>query len=184
MTTLLLGLLLAQQLQVAPQPKSRPESIENALVILEGVVNEAGRLTEVRVMQGPAPFIQPSLDSVKEWEFTPPAEPQHVSVTFLYRARTILPDKPNEFAVQTTCCALPTYVVDPGYPVDSVGEGSVILRVKVNAHGALDHVSVVRREPSLTEAAVNAVRRWKFETDRPADAVVVISFLRPVLSSQ
>jgi len=90
---------------------------------------------------------------------------------------------PSEFSVQTKCCALPTHIVDPGYPVNSIGEGSVILQVGVNARGSVERVRVVRPEPSLTEAAVNAVRNWKFATDRPASVVVVISFQRPVLSS-
>jgi TonB family protein len=184
MTSLILGLLLMQQLQVAPAPKPPQDTVANALVILEGVVNETGRLTNVQVTQGAAPFIQPSLEAVKEWEFAPAARPEHMSVTFLYRARKILPDMPYEFNVQTKCCALPTHVVDPGYPVNSIGEGSVIVQVRINARGSVERVRVVRPEPSLTEAAVNAVQKWKFATDRPSSPIVVISFRRPVLSSR
>jgi len=182
MTALILGLLLMQQLQVAPGPKPPQDAVMNALVILEGVVNETGRLTNVQVIQGAPPFIQPSLDAVKDWEFTPAARPERQSVTFLYRARTVLPAQPYEFNVQTRCCALPTHIVDPGYPVNSIGEGSVILQVRINTGGSVQQVRVVRPEPSLTEAAVNAVRKWRFATDRPATAIVAISFLRPVLS--
>src|SRR3989442_15289183 len=73
---------------------------------------------------------------LNDWEFTPAARPEHQSVTFLYRARTVLPAQPYEFDVQTRCCALPTHIVDPGYPVNSIGEGSVILQVRINTGGA------------------------------------------------
>jgi len=184
MTSLIVGLLLMQQLQVAPGPRHPEGAVTKGLVTLEGEVNDMGRLTNVQVIHGEPPFIQPSLDAIKEWEFAPVSRPERMTVSFLYRARTILPDQPYEFSVPTRCCARPTRAIDPGYPVNSIGEGAVIMQVRINAGGSsVQEVRVVREEPSLTEVAVSAVRKWRFATDRPASAIVVISFLRPVLSS-
>ena len=179
MTGAFLSLLLLQQLLTMAPPKPPVQAIGSSVVILEGVVGSEGRLTNVHVLQGLTPFVQPSVDAIKEWSFAPELVPRSTSVTFLYRARTLLPDKPYEFAVRSPCCAVSTYIVDPGYPPNSIGEGSVIMQVRINARGLVESVDTIRPEPSLTEVAVQAVRRWRFTSNKPSSAIVVISFLRP-----
>jgi TonB family protein len=173
-------LLLLQLLTVAP-PVPPVQAIGTSVVILDGAVNTQGRLSNLHVLQGMAPFVQPSLEAIKEWSFASEPVPRSTSVTFLYRARTVVADQPYEFALRSPCCAVPTYIVDPGYPINSIGEGSVIMQVQINAQGLVESVRTIWPEPSLTEAAVQAVRRWHFTSNGPSSAIVVISFLRPAL---
>jgi len=181
MMSVILGLMLLQQLEIASPPHAPMDTVASGIVILEGAVNPQGRLTDIRMIHGMPPFIQPSLQAVRDWTFAPVQGSPHVSVTFFYRARNIFPDSPYEFNLRNPSCALPIHVVNPGYPINAIGEGSVILQVHTDPQGVVEGVDVIRSVPSLTEAAVQAVRRWTFTGDGPATGVVVISFLRPVL---
>lgn len=54
----------------------------------------------------------------------------------------------------------------PAYPAAALAqeiEGTVALEVRVDAGGAIEWVTVRSGDPVLAEAAVEAVRRWKYE---------------------
>ncbi|HLH31140.1 MAG TPA: energy transducer TonB, partial [Terriglobia bacterium] len=76
----------------------------------------------------------------------------------------------------------------PVYPVNSVGEGVVILALRVSPEGVIQGMQVIRDVPSLTEPARNAVAGWKFTPARRSGvpvagtAIVAISFLRPIVN--
>ena len=55
------------------------------------------------------------------------------------------------------------HIVEPTYPVDSIANGVVILKVVVTAAGAVYSVDVLHGIASLTEEAVKTVRKWDFE---------------------
>ena len=186
------------QLQIASPPIAPVQTVSTGIVILDGTVNRDGRLINVRVLQGTNPFIQPSLQAIREWMFGPAEalrQEERISVTFIYRARGILAQAPHEFVLGGAAPLegdrppAPTTIVDPGYPVNSVGQGSVIVQARVSAQGTVERTTVVRPEPSLTDAAVDAVKRWKFAPAsrggeaRPGLAIAVVSFQAPVLSS-
>ena len=52
------------------------------------------------------------------------------------------------------------------YPITSVASGTVVLEATLDEGGAITNVRVVRGIPSLTEEAVRALRRWKFQPAR------------------
>lgn len=180
MSLLLAAFLL--QLQIASPPAVPQQAVSSGLVVLQGTVTKRGQVSNIQVLQGSPPFIQPSLEAFQGWLFKPGSSPKPVTATFLYRARTIVPNAPYRLSLQSPCCAIPRDIVDPGYPVNSVAEGAVMMQVQITKQGIVKHIDVVRPEPSLTETAVNAVRQWKFSTSKPESTIVVISFLRPVLS--
>lgn len=52
------------------------------------------------------------------------------------------------------------------YPINSVASGTVVLEVQLDKRGSIDSVRVLHGIPSLTEPAVKAVKKWKFEGAR------------------
>lgn len=57
------------------------------------------------------------------------------------------------------------YRVNPEYPqiaISAKKEGIVILEATVNAEGLVSHVRVLRSEPLLDRAAVDAVKQWRY----------------------
>jgi TonB family protein len=192
MARLLLAALL--QLLIASPPKPPRQYVQAGIVLFDAVVNQQRQLDAPRLIEGPAPFVQPSLLAMKDWTFgaaTPVGE--HMSITFLYRAQKLLPDGPHELTVTPQCCLghdrppVPSRVIDPGYPVDSIGEGTVILQLRVDAMGQVEDVMTARPELSLTDAAVQAAHQWTFTpaiaNGKPvrSSAIVVIFFRRPAL---
>jgi TonB family protein len=59
--------------------------------------------------------------------------------------------------------------VSPTYPADALQarlQGTVILECTIDVEGAVADVRVLRGQPLLTEAAVEAVRQWTYEPTR------------------
>ena len=67
------------------------------------------------------------------------------------------------------------------YPANSVGFGTVVLDVRVEATGQIGKVRVVRKVASLTTPAINAVQTWAFNPatlhGQPVPADLVIGFV-------
>jgi outer membrane biosynthesis protein TonB len=82
----------------------------------------------------------------------------------------------------------PTTIIDPGYPIDSIADGCVILELQIDSRGRVQKTDVIQDIPSLTSSATRAVSQWQFLPARqdgkavPGTAIAVISFLKPVLS--
>ena len=86
-----------------------------------------------------------------------------------------------------TTSAHPRYALNPPprYPPEALRarqHGTVLLRVKVAADGSVSDLSVKRTSgfPALDEAAIAAVRRWKFEPARVAGQPVAEEVEVPV----
>lgn len=83
--------------------------------------------------------------------------------------------------------APPTLVhrVSPEYPqiaISAKKEGTVILEATVGTDGAVDEVRVLRSEPLLDRAAIEAVKQWRYQplelngTAHPFMLTVTITF--------
>jgi protein TonB len=78
-----------------------------------------------------------------------------------------------------------TYNLPPTYPIDALlarAEGRVVLRAEVSSAGLVDDLAVERSSgwPSLDEAALEAVRRWRFAPARKSGVAVACQVLVPV----
>jgi TonB family protein len=63
-----------------------------AIVILEAIIGADGRVSDVKVLRSVPPFDQPSIDAVRQWEFTPTRlnnspVPVIMTVTVSYQSR-------------------------------------------------------------------------------------------------
>jgi Gram-negative bacterial TonB protein C-terminal len=186
----------AVRLAVAPPPRQPMKTVETGLVILDMDIDPSGKPSQIETVQGMAPFVEPSLDSVRQWTFQPFRKGQAAApatAVFLFRARTVLPDRPVTLDLLSEPSAgdgppQPMTITDPGYPVQSAAEGVVILQLQIDSRGRVQKTDIVRDVPSLTSTAAHAVSQWRFGpathagSSVPGTAIVAISFLRPVLS--
>ncbi len=152
----------------------------------------SGSVQRVDIIQGDQPFVDPVRSALASWRFRDAgANSALVVVDF----RT-----PNMYATGSTsrdlslsrpaaASVFPTRVVEPAYPPNSLGEGSVVLRLSINEAGSVTKTEVVQGLGNLTEACVAAAKNWKFSFRRgtqgaaPAssDAFAVFVIRRPVL---
>jgi TonB family protein len=78
-----------------------------------------------------------------------------------------------------------TSTVEAVFPPRAVNWGTVVVEVAVGATGEIENVRVVRDFPGFTEAALSAVKKWKFKPatldGKPIRSVVpvAVSFAQP-----
>jgi TonB family protein len=194
---LILSMLFSQspepvRLWIAPVPRATISEADTALVLLDGEINPCGEVDHLKVNQGTAAFVEPSLESVRQWQFERPDDQISipVSAVLLFRARTDLAHGAYEFSVPvnssaSTSTPQPTTIIGPNYPLDSAAEGTVILQLQVNDQGRVEKADVINEVPSLTSAAIAAVFQWRFRpafrngTPTAGVTVAVIFFPRP-----
>jgi TonB family protein len=186
-------LFLLFQLQIAtPPPRFEDEPEMQGIVVLDATVTPERRLNNIQVLEGRPPFVQEAQQALKEWQFGNDTNPgERISITFLFRDTIVLPDMPHRVVLPRICCpggtgpAIPEQIIDSGYPIGGLGEGSVILELRLGADGRVEGMNVPVPVPTLTEAAQRAVAQWRFSPATlngravPSSSVVVIRYLRP-----
>lgn len=185
-------------LVAAPFPA---QAFSGGEILLDAKVDTRGKVTDVRVVQGQAPFLEEVLGAVQTWSFLPARQDGHdmearVGIVFQF-AQPYMPKlmaRVHEYketgADTKDRGALPLYTLEPEYPANSVGEGSVVLNEMVDKEGRVSSIHVVRDLASLTSPTVGAVRQWKFAPGKhegeaiESGVIVVVTFRRPVVASR
>lgn len=185
-------------LVAAPFPA---QAFSGGEILLDAKVDTRGKVTDVRVVQGQPPFLEEVLGAVQTWTFLPAQQDgrdidARVGIVFQF-AQPYLPKlmaRVHEYKETGTDSkdrgALPLYTLEPEYPANSVGEGSVVLNEMVDKEGRVSSIHVVRDLASLTSPTVSAVQQWKFAPGRhvgePVDSgvIVVVTFRRPAVASR
>ena len=155
----------------------------------------AGSVTQVEILAGEEPFATSARDALRGWRFEPRRGAERIPVVLNFRS-------PNLFALSPkgqdptalrkspgpSDVALPWHVVEPVYPANVLGQGSVILRLEIDDSGNVSDVSGVRSAGGLTDPCTKAVRAWKFAPARDqsgrqarSQAFAVCVFRHPVL---
>lgn len=185
-------------LVAAPYP---PQALFGGEILFDAKVDPRGKLTDIRVVQGQSPFLEEVLGAVQTWTFLPAQQDGHpvearIGIVFQF-VQPYLPRlsaRVHEYKETGTDSkdrgALPIFTLEPEYPPNSVGEGSVILNEIVSRDGRVTSMHVVRDLASLTQPTVDAVRQWRFAPGRRAGEAVdsaviaVLTFRRPAVASR
>lgn len=185
-------------LVAAPFPA---QAFSGGEILLDAKVDTRGKVTDVRVVQGQPPFLEEVLGAVQTWTFLPARQDgrdvdARVGIVFQFPQPYLpkLTARVHEYRETGTNSkdrgALPLYTLEPEYPVNSVGEGSVVLNELVDKEGRVSSIHVVRDLASLTSPTVGAVQQWKFAPGKhegdPVECgvIVVVTFRRPAVASR
>jgi hypothetical protein len=180
--------LLVDRLAPATPPAT---ALVTSVAVIEVALDDTGPST--RLLYGLPPFTDSALGALSRWKFRlpPGSRMGRTSVTFLFRAPKVYAQSIAPIMFQPRLSAgdtpaLPSVIVDPEYPVRSIAQDSVILRVDVDALGIPMKISAVHGDPSLRPNAIQAVRSWRFRpaehsgTTAASTVYVVICYRRPV----
>jgi TonB family protein len=149
------------------------QAIFGGEVVLDSLIDNHGRLMEIRVVRGASPFLEKALAAVQTWSFYPAmqdgrAVSARIGITFqfsqsLERTRSA---PAHKFAEPPTVWpdrgALPVVTVEPDLPSTTEQDSGVILYDIVAADGHLNSVKVLTESEALAAGALAALRQWQF----------------------
>jgi TonB family protein len=145
--------------------EARRARIEGTVVV-EAKVDVNGKVIDAKVLKSIPGLDQAAVDAVKQWVY----EPMIINgvkrpIIFTTTVRFSLSD---EGATSAGGIKPPKLVtrVNPVYPEiarQAQVEGTVILEATTDEKGNVESVKILRSIPVLDQAAVDAVRQWKYE---------------------
>jgi TonB family protein len=165
---------------VAPFPIEALQKQIEGKVQLSLLVDAEGRVSDATILSGPPEFYQSALDSVKQWQFSPPAHAPtrtNAEVSFFYNhpcpgpvstMGSVTPDGrlTSEKGTIVDVIDDPEWLSPRYFPEERKAgiEGEMVLSVTVDAKGRAKKIAVVKSlSPRLDQAAIKAVRTWKFK---------------------
>jgi len=160
----------------APQ---RPDDAISARgkVLLKMVIDQEGTLAEAKVLSGHPMLGQASLEAVIHWKFRPyrqhdvPVEVETTAtIEFIDDPPYVITPKPAHptriKASSGVMEGLIVHKVKPEYPAEAKAQhiqGEAILMAIIARDGSVSDLVALSGDPSLIEAAKQAVRQWKYK---------------------
>lgn len=175
-----------------------PQALFGGEVVLEALIDASGKLADLTVIHGQAPFLQTVLDAVRTWSFEPARQDgraidARVGIVFQFPQSFVPPLASQEHiydgasADSPDHAALPIYTREPDYPPNSVADGSVAIYATVDEEGHVASTRVLRDVQALTDPTAAAIRLWRFAPGKQRGAniesgvMVVVTFRRPAV---
>ena len=184
---------------VLVEPGYPYQAVSGGDVFLDFTVGDDGVPRDIRVRHPAPPFTPSATRTLVRWKFDlPPAEEgetadRRIALVWQFRQPQPLAAHPPErsydpalFGTAQDRPPVPVTILEAAQPIQTVNEGTAVLAVVVDAKGKVKVVRALNRAGALTDAATDAVRRWKFapalEGGEPAtgELLVAITFPRPV----
>ena len=134
---------------------------EAALVVIELIIDETGKVSDARVLRGVEPFAKAALEAVAQWEFRPTrvdGRPVRVRYTQPISFSAPLPSLKRDKGVPEL-----RQGVAPRFPAEGRGRTTTVTaRIEVDAEGRVAEAIVREGESPFSEALLEAIRTWRF----------------------
>jgi TonB family protein len=190
------NILRAQDVEVKPRlvkaliprdPREADEEFEAQTVIVDALIDSKGSLRFARVLNSPDKRLALAvLDCLPRWEFIP-AKRGEQPVAVRLRFPVGLPSSEKRIFALTAVDEMPKPISQkrPVYPFSSRKAGQearVLVRYVVNAEGNVEDVDVRERSSrECTDAAVAAVRTWKYTPAKRQGKPVAVEMVLPII---
>jgi TonB family protein len=134
---------------------------QHALVVIELIIDEQGKVAEARVLHGPEPFAKAALEAARQWEYKPTllnGKPVRVRETVPITFSLPVPSMKRDGGVPEM-----RQGVAPKFPASARGrEASVVAGIVIDAEGRIQYATVESGESPFSEAVLEATRTWRF----------------------
>lgn len=168
-------------------PRGDEEEFEAQVVVVESLVDAQGRLRFSRVINAPDKrLVLAVLDCLPRWEFSP-AKRGDQPVTVKLRFPVQLPSSEKRVFQLTAVDEMPKPISQkpPVYPFSSRlrdQEARVLVRFVINTEGAVEDIEVRERSSrECAEAAVKAVKAWKYTPAKRQGKAVPVEVNQPII---
>jgi hypothetical protein len=189
----ILGLLVISSSEVFVDPEYPPNTVSGGTVIAE-VHSVSGKVERLIIHSGEEPFVSSAKSALSQWRLHADEAGDDIVILHfrqpnLYRlgdaGEKISGAKPKR------SLPYPRNIVGPAYPAQSLGQGSVILKIGISSEGRVAEIHSERSVGSLTDVSIDAVRKWDFlpaEDDRgiakASSAYAVLVYQLPVIEQK
>jgi hypothetical protein len=149
------------------------DNIASGLVSLAVNVTEGGQVQNVQEVRGISGLTAVATNAVSTWSFSPgkldgAAVPSTINVQVVFNPGMLqnqnLPLQPGALVTPPLPAGyVPSQMAQASYavyPPNSMGTGTVVLDLVINKFSEVKEVTAIRSVPSLTEAAMAAVKNW------------------------
>jgi TonB family protein len=165
-------------------------------VRLELSVSADGAVENVVTLRETPPYTEALRERVLHWSFAPAQEAgapvaSHVLVVGQFRPPTLvgpaIGELPKDVAAASAEVAVPTQSPMPPYPVEALGDATVLVEATVGSDGQVSDAKVLAGSAPFSTAALDAVRGWRFTPASragapvPGTVCVVVGFRSPVV---
>jgi TonB family protein len=153
-------------------PEAARQAGVEGVVILEARIDVEGRVKNVRILRSVPLLDQAAIDAVRQWVYTPmiiDGQPKEAIFTITVRFNLNGKGKKDaEGKTSTGDVLIPTLIkkVDPVYPeaARQAGvQGLVLLEATTDEKGNVAAIRVLQSIPELDQAAIDALKQWKYE---------------------
>jgi hypothetical protein len=170
------------------------ENVASGLVSISVNLNAAGQVQDVQVIRGIPGLTEVVISIVKAWTFVPgkldgKPVPSTINVQVVFNpgvpqnqqlqvppGNLVTPPNPPGYITPEVAAA--SYAV---YPANSVATGAVVLDVSINKYSEVKKPTPIRPVPSLTGAAIAAVKTWTVNpatfNEKKLNANLVVAFV-------
>ncbi len=162
------GRRLVNHVQPEYPPLARQARIQGS-VKFEARIAADGALKSLRVISGHPQLVQAAMDAVRQWKYEPLViDGQPVEVVTDIDVNFTLSGQPDGALrvggseQQKKLISNPPPVYPPLAKQAGI-QGTVLLGVTVGKDGAATYITVISGHPLLAEAAVEAVKNWRWE---------------------
>jgi TonB family protein len=166
----------------APRPKDakRSEPFPDRVIFADVAVDETGRIVAVR--NAPAEWAEKFAIAIKNWRFLPArknGQPVAAEVRVPFVIEVASPEIGTRVAPRVTFQEPPIYP----FPMRASGmRGEVVVDFIVDIEGRVRNAFVIKSlNPAFDDPALEAVRKWQFESGRVGDRPVNTHMQVPVV---
>lgn len=164
-------------------PAAIPRAYGGGEVVLELTVDAEGSVSQIARIRMTPPYLDFMVQSVAPWRFTPATTTIDGSVTpvaapvlvvAIFRAPSVYAGPisgPGPQVIGAISGGVPSVasVVLPAYPPTAIGDGVVVIEIEMTHRAEPRHYRIVGASSAFDDAAVEAVRAWRFAPPRDAD---------------
>lgn len=177
-------------------PMPPPNTVGWGWVFWDLTVDATGHITGYAPFYSTRPFHEVLWKALVGWSFEPahdgrqPVE-SHVLVAACYRPAALStgPDSQPPSVTARPNVPTPITMVPPAYPPTALGDGVVMVELRVDATGRAAYERIVQSAGAFDRPALDAARRWRFRPAEragvavPAFVYLVFGFRQPVTES-
>ncbi|UCH94263.1 MAG: energy transducer TonB [Candidatus Aminicenantes bacterium] len=150
-------------------PKEALKAKVEGKVVISATTNAHGDVVEAKVVQGHPLLRQAAIEAIKQWKYEPyvvKGEKKGVQFTVVLNFR--LPKKKTDKLILLSSDQKPKLIhkAPLKYPKAALKagvEGKVVIEATTDKEGNVKEATVTDGHPLLNEAAIEAIKKWKFE---------------------